>query len=88
MRAAANTLDAAEEAQFREAFHDNLDLVLDILEAMRCESTHAADPTSAIFLAGMHQALHAYGRLRGSSPGFSPTSRLGAWPEPFAGSRI
>jgi hypothetical protein len=58
-------LDAAERALFREAFEENLDLLLDILEAMQCESTHAADPTSAQFLGGVHQALHAFGRVRG-----------------------
>ena len=66
-------LDAGEQTQFREAFHDNLDLVLEVLEAMRCESNHASDPTSAMFLDGVHQALHAFGRLRESLPSLAPS---------------
>ena len=62
------SLSAPEQAQFREAFHDNLDLVLDILEAMRCESIFAADPTAALFLGGVQQALNAFGRSHGWPP--------------------
>ncbi len=65
--------DAAGQALFQEAFHDNLDLVLDVLEAMRCESSHAADPTSALFLSGVHQALHAFGRLRETRSNLTPS---------------
>jgi len=61
-------LSASEQAQFREAFDDNLGLVLDILEAMRSECMFAADPTAALFLGGVQQALNAFGRQRDPFP--------------------
>jgi len=74
MKTGTYRLSAPEQAQFREAFHDNMDLVLDILEAMRCESTFAADPTAALFLGGIQQALNAFGNLRSLPPGPSVQS--------------
>lgn len=75
-------LNPDERIQFVEAFHENLDLVLEILEAMRCESTNAADSTAAQFLGGMHQALYAFGVLRGAPQNQPPTYLRAVWPEP------
>lgn len=86
MTAGTDILDTAERAQFREAFHDNLDLILDMLEAMRCESTYAAEPTAALFLGGIQQALNAFGRMRGSVQ--APDSLQDNRPEPCRDDRM
>jgi len=53
-----------ERAQFEVALHDNLDVVVEMLDAMRDESALAADGTTSAFLAGLTQTIHAFATLR------------------------
>ena len=57
-------LEPAERAQFDAMLDDNLDLVLEMLSAMRDESALAADGTTSAFLAGITQLMHAFATLR------------------------
>jgi hypothetical protein len=57
-------LEPAERAQFDAMLDDNLDLVLEMLSAMRDESSLAADGTTSAFLAGVTQVMHAFATLR------------------------
>ncbi len=57
-------LQPAERAQFDAMLDDNLDLVLEMLSAMRDETSLAADGTTSAFLAGITQAMHAFATMR------------------------
>jgi hypothetical protein len=57
-------LEPHERAQFDAMLDDNLDLVLEMLSAMRDESALAADGTTSAFLAGITQLMHAFATLR------------------------
>jgi len=57
-------LQPAERAQFDAMLDDNLDLVLEMLSAMRDESALAADGTTSAFLAGITQVMHVFATLR------------------------
>jgi len=57
-------LEPAERVQFDAMLDDNLDLVLEMLSAMRDESALAADGTTSAFLAGITQVMHAFATLR------------------------
>lgn len=57
-------LEPAERAQFDAVLHDNFDVVVEMLDAMRDESTLAADGTTSAFLAGLTQTIHAFATLR------------------------
>ena len=58
-------IDSAERAQFRVAFQENAELVLDMLEMMRVEAAHSAEPDVVRFVSGIADTisafLHAYG---------------------------
>ena len=53
-----------ERAQFDAMLDDNLDMVLEMLSAMRDESSLAADAMSSAFLAGITQVMHAFATMR------------------------
>ena len=53
-------LNPDERTQFVEAFEDNLDLLLELVEAVRCESACADDKTAAEFMAGVSQIICAF----------------------------
>ncbi len=53
-------LNPDERAQFVEAFEDNLDLLLDLVEAVRSESANAEDEQSAEFMTGVLQIVRAF----------------------------
>lgn len=57
-------LQPAEHAQFDAMLNDNMDLVLEMLSAMRDESAMAADGTTSAFLAGVAQVIHAFATMR------------------------
>lgn len=63
-------LNPDERTQFVEAFEDNLDLLLDLVEAVRCESANADDNAAAEFMTGVSQIIRAFRsvhRARGPS---------------------
>jgi hypothetical protein len=47
---------------FDEAFTDNLQLVLDVIDSMRAESACIGEDNTASFLAGIGEAIAAYTR--------------------------
>lgn len=53
-------LNPDERTQFIEAFEDNLNLLLDLVEAVRCESANADDETAAEFMSGVSQIIRAF----------------------------
>ena len=53
-------LNPDERTQFVEAFEDNLDLLVDLVEAVRCESASVGDKTAAEFMAGVSQIICAF----------------------------
>ena len=53
-------LNPDERTQFVEAFEDNLDLLLELVEAIRSESAGAGDETAAEFMAGVYQIICAF----------------------------
>lgn len=55
-------LSTDERRQFIEAFEENLDLVLELLEAVRCESANIDDNTAAEFLHCMSQIIRMFRR--------------------------
>lgn len=56
------TLNKDERLQFVEAFEENLDLVLDLLEAVRCESANIDDNTAAEFMYCISQIIRMFRR--------------------------
>lgn len=60
----SQSLEPSERAQFDAMLNDNLDLVLEMLCAMRDECAMAADGTTSAFLAGVTQVMHAFATLR------------------------
>jgi len=60
----SQSLEPHERAQFDAMLNDNLDLVLEMLSAMRDESAMAADGTTSAFLAGVAQVMHAFATMR------------------------
>ena len=53
-------LNPDERTQFVEAFEDNLDLLVDLVEAVRCESASVGDKTAAEFMAGVSRIICAF----------------------------
>ena len=53
-------LNPDERTQFVEAFEDNLDLLLDLVEAVRGESASAGDQTAAEFMTGVLLIICAF----------------------------
>jgi len=69
-------IDSAERAQFRVAFQENAELILDMLEVMRIEAAHSAEPDVVRFVSGMADTmsayLHAYRRASMNASGPAP----------------
>ena len=53
-------LNPDERTQFVEAFEDNLDLLLELVEAVRGESASAGDQTAAEFMTGVLLIICAF----------------------------
>lgn len=51
--------------QFVEAYEDNLDLLLDLVEVIRSESTNADDEKAAMFFTGLSQIVRAFRAMHG-----------------------
>lgn len=53
-------LNPEERTQFVEAFEDNLDLLLDLVETVRSESANVDDEPAAEFMTGVSQVIRAF----------------------------
>ena len=53
-------LNPDERTQFVEAWEDNLDLLLDLVEAVRSESANVDDEPAAEFMTGVSQVIRAF----------------------------
>ena len=71
-------LSPDERTQFVEAFEDNLDLLLDIVEAVRSESANVDDEPAAEFMTGVSQVIRAFRSSHqvGGPNGLTDTERL------------
>lgn len=72
-------LNPEERTQFVEAFEDNLDLMLDLVEAVRSESANVHDKPAAEFMTGVSQVIRAFRsshRVRGPNDATLELRRL------------
>jgi len=73
MGSCIDLIDSAERAQFRVAFQENAELVIDMLEVMRIEAAHSAEPDVVRFVSGLADTvsafLHTYRRLAVNTAG-------------------
>jgi hypothetical protein len=60
MGSCIDLIDSAERVQFRVAFQENAELVLDMLEVMRIEAAHSAEPEAVRFIAGVGDTMAAF----------------------------
>lgn len=78
MGSCIDLIDPVERVQFRVAFQENAELVLDMLEVMRVEAAHSAEPEAVRFIAGvgdtMAAFLHTYRRSSASAAQASGSS--------------
>lgn len=56
------TLDPNERKQFMEAFEENIELLLELLEAVRCESANIDDTMAAEFMTGISHLVRVFRR--------------------------
>jgi len=62
MRTTTATLDQNERKQFLEAFEENIELLLELLEAVRSESENIDDTMAAEFMTGLSQLVRVFRR--------------------------
>jgi len=60
MGSCIDLIDPAERVQFRVAFQENAELVLDMLEVMRVEAAHSAEPDAVRFVNGLAETVTAF----------------------------
>jgi hypothetical protein len=68
-----------EWTQIVEAFEDNLDLLLDMMEAVRCESTNIDDIVAAEFMTGLTQIVLAFRRSHQFGEQRARTGAVKSW---------
>lgn len=60
MGSCTDLIDPVERIQFRVAFRENAELVLDMLEVMRIEAAHSAEPDAVRFVNGLADTVAAF----------------------------
>lgn len=69
--------DLASIHQFRATFRENVEIVLDLLDAMRSETALIGDAHGVLFLTGISDALRAYVSCALNAPVCPPCVELG-----------